>query len=259
MRRALVLVVAPALLAACGSGASSSSHVTLSPVASVKQSAKKTAQATSEHMALTASAAVSGQKIAMTGSGRFDNTKKQGDLTVHASVAGLDLPIEAVEDGTTIYLKSAIFQAALPAGKSWVKVDLQKTGKKAGIDFGQLLAQDPAQQLAQLQAAGDVTDVGSETIDGASVEHYRATIDPSKLPQGTKIQTLVNPKYQPEDIYVGKDDGYIHRLHAAYSAQGQAVTVVMNFSDFGQDVTVSIPPASQTVEATKHVLEGLGG
>jgi hypothetical protein len=259
MRRVLVLAVVPAVLAACGSGASSSSHVTLSPVASVKQSAKKTAQATSEHMTLTASAAVSGQKVVMTGSGRFDNTKKQGDLTMHANVGGLDLPIEAVEDGTTIYLKSAIFQAMLPAGKSWLAVDLQKAGKKAGIDFGQLLAQDPAQQLAQLQAAGDVTDVGSETIDGAPVEHYRARLDLSKLPQGSQIQKLVNPKYQPEDIYVGKDDGYIHRLHVAYTAQGQAVALLMNFSDFGQVVTVSIPPASETVEATNQALKGLGG
>lgn len=259
MRRLFVLAAAPLVLAACGAGSSKSSQVTLSPAAYVKQSAKKTAQLTSEHMALTASATVSGQKVVMTGTGRFDNTKKQGDLTMHANVGGLDLPIEAVEDGTTIYLKSAIFQASLPGAKSWLKIDLQKAGKKAGIDFGQLLAQDPAQQLAQLQAAGDVTDVGSETIDGASVEHYRATIDLSKLPQGSQIQKLVNPRYQPEDIYVGKDDGYIHRLHVAYTAQGQAFSLLMNFSDFGQDVTVSIPPASETVDATNQSLKGLGG
>ena len=257
-RAAVLLVAVPFALTACGSS-SSSSQVTLSPAASVKQSAKKTAQATSEHMTLSATAGISGQKVAMTGSGRFDNTKQQGDLTMHANLAGLDLPIEAVEDGTTIYLKSAILQASLPAGKSWVKIDLQKAGKKAGIDFGQLLAQDPAQQLAQLQAAGDVTDVGSETIDGASVEHYRARIDLSKLPQGSQIQKLVNPKYQPEDIYVGKDDGYIHRLHVAYTAQGQAVSLLMNFSDFGEDVTVSIPPASETADATNQSLKGLGG
>ena len=73
------------------------------------------------------------------------------------------------------------------------------------------------------------------------------------------IRDSVNPKYQPEDIYVGKDDGYIHRLHVAYTAQGQAVALLMNFSDFGQVVTVSIPPASETVEATNQALKGLGG
>jgi hypothetical protein len=259
MRRALVLAVLPLVLAACGAASKSSSQAQLSPAAYVKQAAKKTSTATSEHMTLSANAAVQGQKLVVTGDGDFDNVAKQGDLQMHANVGGLDLPIEAIMDKTTIYMKAAIFKAALPPGKTWISIDLQKSAKKAGIDFGRLLGQDPAQQLAQLQAAGNVSDVGSDVIGGVPVEHYRLAIDLSKLPQGAPIEKLAHPKYAPEDVWVGKDDGYVRRVRASYTAQGQTVTTLMSFSDFGKDVTITVPPASDTMDATKQSLGNLGG
>lgn len=260
MRRAAVLLAAaPLLLAACGGGSSSSKQVTLTPVAYVKQAAKQSAQASSEHVDLNATATVQGNPLALTGSGDFDNAKKSGQMTVHANLQGLDMQIDEVMDGTTIYLKSPLFGAALPAGKTWMKLDLEKVGKAQGVDLSQLMGQDPSQSFAQLQASGNVTKVGDETIDGVATTHYRGKIDLSKLPAAAKIKGLANAKYGPYDVWIGKDDGYVHRVKSSYSVGQQAFGLTMTFSDFGKDVSVTVPAASETVDATNKSLQGLGG
>jgi len=264
-RAALLLAVAPLALAACGSTSSSSSQTTtMTPSASLKQAALKSAQASSEHVEMKGAASVQGQQVLITGAGDFDSASRRGQMQAHASVSGLDVQIDEVLDGTTIYMKSPLFSAALPNGKTWLKLDLQKFGQSKGIDFNQLLTQNPAQSFAQLKASGQVKEIGDETIDGAETTHYRAHIDPAKIPQGAKIQALTNAKYGPYDVWVGKDDGYIHRTKNtySYSAPGvgrQAASMTMDFSDFGKDVTVTVPPADETVDATDKTINGLGG
>jgi len=259
-RAALLAAAAPLLLAACGgSSSSSSSTVTLTPVAYVKQAAKQSSQASSEHVDLKGVVTEPGTTFALTGSGDFDNAKKLAQLTIHANLQGLDMQIDGVMDGTTVYFKSPIFAAALPAGKSWLKLDLEKAGQAGGVDLSQLLGQDPAQAFAQLQASGRVTKVADETIDGVDTTHYRGRIDPAKLPQAAKIKALANAKYGPYDVWIGKDDGLVHRVKSSYTAQGRGVALTMNFSDFGKDVSVDVPPADETVNATKKSLPGLGG
>jgi hypothetical protein len=256
---AVLLVAAPLLLAACGGGGKSSSEVKLAPVAYVKQAAQKSAQATSEHVELKVTATVQGSPFSMSGAGDFDNANRSGSMTVHANVQGLDVQIDEVLDGTTIYLKSPLFAAALPAGKTWLKLDLEKVGKAQGIDLSQLMGQDPAQSFAQLQAGEHVTEVGDETIDGVDTTHYRGRLDLSKLPQAAKIKGLAKAKYGPYDVWIGKDDGYVRRVKSSYTLQQQAIGTTMDFSDFGKDVNVNVPAAAETADATSQSIQGLGG
>ena len=255
----LLAAAAPLLLVACGGGSSSSKQVQLTPVAYVKQAAKKSAAAPSEHLELKATATLQGNPFALTGSGDFDNTKKTGRMTVHANVQGLDMQIDEVLDGTTIYMKSPLFAAALPAGKTWMKLDLEKVGKSQGVDLSQLMGQDPSQSFAQLQASGTVSEVGDETIDGVDTTRYRGRIDLAKLPQGAKIAALAKAKYGPYDVWIGKDDGYVRRVRSSYALQGQKIAMTMNFSDFGKDVSVDVPAASETADMTDQSIQGLGG
>jgi len=257
-RAALLLVLAPFVLAACGGG-SKSSEVKLSPAAYVKQAAAKSAQAASEHVDLRGAAAVQGQQVVITGSGDFDNSTHQGSMTAHATLSGLDLQIDEVLDGTNLYMKSPLFAAMLPAGKTWLKLDLQTIGKAKGIDFSALLGQNPSQAFTQLQAIGNVTTVGDETIGGAATTHYRVTVDPSKLPHAAKLRVPAGAKLPTYDVWIGKDDGYIHRATVTYANGKQSATVTSNFSDFGKTVTVDVPPAAEVVDATAKSLKGLGG
>jgi membrane-associated protease RseP (regulator of RpoE activity) len=259
MRRTVILLIAaPLALAACGSG-TKSTQTKLSPVAYVQQAASKSSQAPSEHVDVNGSAAYQGQQIVVTGSGDFDNTTHQGAMTAHATVGGLDLQVDEVLDATTLYLKSPLLAATLPAGKTWLKLDLEKIGKSKGIDFSALLSQNPTQAFTQLQAIGNVTTVGDETIGGAATTHYRVTIDPAKLPQAAKLKALAGTKLGTYDVWIGKDDGYIHRATVTYSRAKQSATVTSNFSNFGEPVTVTVPPASDVVDATAQSLKGIGG
>jgi len=258
MRRALVAAVAlPLLLAACGGGHKSSSGATttmqLAPAAYVKKAAAKTAQAQSEHAKLDGSVSLQGQQITMTGEGDFANAQHQGTMKLHAKVAGVDVQIDEVLDGTTIYLRSPLLAAAIPAGKTWMKLDLEKLGKSKGVDFSALLSQNPTQTFSQLQASKQVTKVGDETIDGVDTTHYRGRLDV------TKLKALKGATAQPYDVWIGNDDGYVHRMKMGYSVGSQTISMTMDFSDFGKDVSVTVPPPSETFDATTKSLDQLGG
>jgi hypothetical protein len=264
MRAALlVLLVLP--LAACGGGGKSSGVVSnLTPIAYVKSAGVKTAKAPSEHSTVNASVNVAGQAVTVSGAGDFDNTSHQGSMHADFSVSGLSGTIDEVLDGTTIYMKSPLFADGLPKGKTWLKLDLQKALASKGIDFSALLSQNPAQTLSQLQSSGDVTKVGTETVGGVETTHYSGTIDPSKLPQGSKVAALAGAKYGPYDVWIGNDDGYVHKMAFTYSlkvqgAPREAVTMSMGFSDFGKSVTVTVPTDAESFDATNASIKGLGG
>lgn len=265
MRKLGLLVVLVLPLAACGGGGGGSSQskaLTLTPLAYVKTSAHKTAQAPSEHLDLQGSASVGSTAVQLNGQGDFDNAKKLGAMHADFSAGGLSGTIDEIVNGTTVYLKSPLFAAALPAGKEWLKLDLQKVGRSKGLDFSALTSQSPEQALAQLEGAGKVTKLGDETIDGAPTTHYRVRVDVDKVPQGAKIEALTGAKYAPIDIWIGKDDGYVHRMHLAYAlAAGgskQTIAMTMSFSDFGKSVDVTVPSDGQSLDTTGSLLSGVG-
>jgi uncharacterized protein YdeI (BOF family) len=261
MRRGvLVLLVLPLTLAACGGGSKSASEPTLSPVAYVKSAAAKTGQAKSEHMALKGSVTVSGQLVTLSGSGDFDNTNRVGSVKIDFNAGGLSGTIDEVISGTMVYMRSPLFSDALPQGKTWISIDLAKAAARQGIDFSSLGAQDPTQTLAQLRGLGNVTEVGTE----GELTHYRGRIDVAKLPQGAKVQALTNATYGPYDVWIGKDDGYVHRVKLSFAtgaagAARQRIATTIDFSDFGKDVSVSAPSDAETFDATNKNIPGLGG
>jgi hypothetical protein len=241
MRVVLALAAVAVLAAGCG-GAKTAAPET-NPAASVKQAAAKTEQANSQHVKLRASITVQGRTVAMKGDGDFDTAARTGEMTVDANIAGLSMEIDQVMKGTDIYMRSPLFAAALPKGKTWLKIDLQTFGESQGLDVGTLLAQNPTETFSQLRATGSVTKVGED----GDTTHYRGRIDPAKLPSAVRNQGI---EYRPYHVWVGKDDGYIHRMRVDYSAAGQKVAMTMRFSDFGKTVDVTVPAASETMVAT---------
>jgi LppX_LprAFG lipoprotein len=260
MRKALlVLIVLP--LAACGGGSKSSGQPSnMTPVAYVKSAAAKTAKTSSEHVTLKGSVTVGATLVTIDGTGGFDNAKKRGSMHADFSAGGLSGTLDEVLNGATIYLQSPLLTSNLPKGKTWLKLDLQKAAPK-GIDLSALTTQSPTKLLSQLQAAGNVTKVGDETINGTATTHYRAQLEVAKLP---KIAALAHATYGPLDIWIGKDDGYVRRMHMSYtikaaSASSQSVVITVDFSDFGKSVSVSVPAASATADGTGQAIPGLGG
>ena len=258
---ALLLLVAPLALAACGGGSSSS--VKVDPLAFVKHSANKTAGLPSEHMTMTMTGSVAGQNLTMTGSGDYKTSPRLGAMTMKMSAAGHDVQFKAVEAGTTIYMQSPVFSAQLPSGKTWLKLDLQKVGSKLGVNYSSLVSQSPASALKQIEAAGSVKSIGTETIDGVVTTHYQVTnLDLSKIPQAAKLEALAHPKYGPIDIWIGNKNGYVYResLSFSYSVAGQSASMSMqvDLSKFGEKVNVAVPPASDVFDVTSLANGGTG-
>jgi hypothetical protein len=263
---ALVFLAAPLALAACGSSsprAISGGPHKFDPVAYVKQSAQKTAALPSEHMTMTGRMDVGPMQMGVSGSGDYSNTTHQGSFTVNASVMGQNIKMTEVLDGTTIYMSSPLMTQDLPAGKTWVKIDLAAAAKaNGGVDISSLMSRSPTQALQQLEAAGTVKKIGTETIDGTATTHYWVEhLDVTKLPQGAKLAALGQITYGPIDVWIGNADSYVYRetMSFAVKASGQrtALTMRSDFSKFGEKVDVTVPPADETTDASN--LPGFGG
>lgn len=262
MRRAplaLALVVVPLALAACGGGggkhASTSSSV--SPAAAVKAAALKATKAGSEHAVLKVSAVTGGQNVTLTGSGDFDSGTKQGSLHVDLSAAGISSTIDEVLTGTVVYLKSPLFSAFIPGGKTWLKIDLQRAASAQGLNLSALMAQNPTESLQALQGLKSVRTIGTEQLATGNATHYRAQIDAAKLPAAVRSSVHTGAY----DVWVG-DDGYVDRVrtsvHSGAGSQKATATVVVDLSGYGKSVKIDVPSAADTFTSTGSI-PGLGG
>jgi len=240
MRRAVLLALLVLPLAACGGGAKSSSTAT-TPIDAVKAAAKKTYAAGSEAMTLTGTVDAVGQSVGLSGRGAFDTKGGKGAMTLAVKAGPISTTVNEVLSGTDVYLKSPLLATDLPAGKTWVKIDLAKV-HLSGVDLKSLLAQDPSAQLKTLQSLKSAKKIGTEQVGGVSTTHYTVQ---------TTQKTLSS-----YDVWVG-DDGYIHRVQVGEASPKVSVTV--DLSKFGERVAAKAPPASEVFESKNGSIPGLGG
>lgn len=241
MRYALALLVLALPLTACGG-------VSLNAVA---KAADKATTAGSEHVVFTGTVTAAGQTIGMTGTGDFQSKPRLGSMHISMQAGGRQIVMDEVSQGWTVYMKSPLFSAQLPAGKHWLSIDVKKASSKLGVNLNQYTQQDPTDALAALRKAGAVDKIGTEQIDGVDTTHYRATIDLAKvaksLPSGTSLKSL------PVDVWIDGDN-QLRRMVMSYSAtvsgQTAATKMQMDFSSFGEQVNAQVPSASDTVDMT---------
>lgn len=212
--------------------------------------------------------------------GVVDVANRRGEMTASTDVGGLaragsgdggKLDEDIVFDGLTLYMKSVAFDQLLPAGKHWLKLDLDKLGQQVGIDMSALTqgsSGDPTQVLQYLKAAsGDVTRVGTETVRGEPTAHYKATVDFNKLPDAvpagqraamrTSIRQVIKlsgSSTAPMEVWIG-DDGIARRIvdtiTTNIAGQTAKITQRVELYDFGTKVDVTIPSADDTYDMSK--------
>jgi len=251
---------------------------TVDPVA---DAATKTQDAGGYKATFSMALSVAGRKLAMTGKGEF--APGQGELVMDmtdllqqsGAPAGTDGSIDAIyvteADDPVIYFKFGLLSALLPGGKAWIRLDIAKAGKAAGLDLSKLMggaAQNPADALQLLRANGDFSAVGTETVGGVSTTHYHGTVDlrkalAAKGAPADLIQRLLDlgaPEQYPVDVWVD-DSGYVRQVVMSYDQTVSGTTVstsmTMDMSDYGTDVTISAPPADQVFDATELATKGL--
>lgn len=239
---ALLLLALP--LAACGG-------VSLNAVA---KAADNATSKNSEHITLQATVSAAGQTVRMSGGGDFQTHPQLGAMHLSLDAAGKQIEMDEVMQGTTIYMKSALFTPTLPSGKTWVSIDLEQAGKKLGIDFNKFAQQNPTDLLGALKKAGSVQKVGTDVVDGVDTTHYKVTVDLAKAPNGAQLMKLANVKTLPVDVWIDGQN-LLRRMTETYNVTtgGQTVstTMQMDLSSYGEQVNVQVPSADQTVDVTK--------
>ncbi len=203
-------------------------------------------------------------KLTLDGNGGYNHTTDEGWQQVLVTVPSAGKPsIDQIFIENVLWMKSTLFANALPAGKEWVKVDVDKAGKNLGFNFKALMGQTPADVLKQLERTGKpVTTVGTEEIDGVETTHYRAPIDPAKTPAVDNLEKLTMAVYKPVDVWVDADGlvrqvrfDYMATIDPAQAARAR-VLLTMKLFDFGSTVDVEAPAPKLVVNITDPVASG---
>jgi hypothetical protein len=254
MRRVLLIAPLALALAACGGGGKSDSG-SGNPLADAAQA---TADAGSEKTATTGTVAYGDQRLVLKGDGGYNHTTDEGWQHMVVAIPTVGKPaIDQIFVKNVLWMKSTLFAGSLPNGKQWLKVDVNKAGKKLGFNFKALMGQTPADVLQQLERSSTpVKTVGTETIDGVETTHYRSAIDTRKIPAADNFQKLTLSAYKPIDVWVD-GDGLVRQVRFDYTvkvdplqAQRARILLTMKLSDFGETVDVEPPPARLVVDAS---------
>ncbi|MFG2848657.1 hypothetical protein ACGF12_36700 [Kitasatospora sp. NPDC048296] len=238
-------------------GASVPDQLATDPLTAVRNAADVTGRTGSAHTATELVTESADKKASFSGSGGYDYVKRIGRLEVQVppGAATTGKIVEVVLPGT-VYLQNS--GAKVPAGK-WVKLDVRQLPDGNLVSSG---ATDPASAAGALRGAQKADLVGTESVDGASLHHYRGTLDLAKASDATGGRggdglrmggQTFTVKEVPYDAWLD-DQGRLHKVVEVFTFAGVAgskeakdqvkVTSTTSLSDFGKPVEAAEPPAS---------------
>lgn len=259
-RGALVgVVVALAItVAACGSGSGTDAVVSIK---TLQLAADNTQAASSMSFDLNAKISAAGHDLEMTGHGVASTDAKYGQVTLEMGMLG-SIEERVTPDG--FYLNIGTLGAdELPDGKHWVFMSYDAMKEQLGTDIRELIDQSkqnsPQQGLEYLRAAGDVTEVGPDTVGGASATHYTVQIDYAKY--AAEHLDSASPELRekiaklgelPADVWIDGQDRIVKMRYVidagAFGAKSGRVEMTMEITGFDVPVDVQPPPADDTVD-----------
>ena len=185
-----------------------------------------------------------GQTQEMTGQARFSDD----GVEMKASSTGAQA-MELILLGQAMYLKSP----DLGTGDKWVKIDLSDPNSLFGM-IGK--ATDPEVMFKALEAPKKLELIGSEEVDGVETNHYKITLDPAQYLKAMDFPAAMADMLPDElvtEMWVDGDNlprKFAQTLEVPATGGGQATssTTEGTYSDFGTDVEIEAPPASDVTE-----------
>jgi hypothetical protein len=271
MRRLGLVVLGSIVLtlSACGSGSGSGTATAPTgrgAVELIASSADKAADAKTARISGEVTVTAKGETKTLPLDGAVDFGTGAFRFTYDLSHLGLpgatSAKIEARMIDGAMYMNLGGFEGAagqglssMTGGKSWIKLDLSSLGLGAAGSSGGLSDANPSGTLDLLRGVGDVTTVGTETLRGVSTTHYRATVDPQKAvdeaPDALRGQVgkglgAISGTI-PVDVWID-GDGQARKITISVDAKTASVATSMEYYDFGTDVSVQAPPASDTYD-----------
>jgi hypothetical protein len=148
-----------------------------------------------------------------------------------------------------MYMKSA----DLGTGDKWLKIDLSDPDSLFGM-LGK--ATDPAVMLKAMEEPKKLELVGSEEVDGVVTNHYRITLDPAQYLDAMDFPAAMTdmlPQELVTEMWVDADDRprqFEQTMEVPAMGGGKPTTSTTRgtYSDFGTDVEIQAPPASEVTE-----------
>ena len=171
------------------------------------------------------------------GTGQIDYDADPAEVQMTATIAQAG-DIDMILVGKKLYLKGAAFGG----GDKWVEIALDDPNSPLGAIGDQL---DPAASLEKLtQGIQTATFVGEEDVDGDTLEHYTATVDTQVLLQDLPAEAQGTSGLPPTvdyDMWFD-EDGLFRKFSVEMGSLG---TSEGTFDDWGTDVDIEAPPASE--------------
>lgn len=258
--RAGVLAVAATLAAGCGA-ASSSGGSTGAKVLSAENVVKLAASQASQVSTMSAQISVqmTGQQpMRMQGTMTMST---QPSLTMDMNLSNATMNGKSMGSMRELLLSRGIYiktpTMSQISGKPWTEIPTAALNKASGNEFGQLTQrlqqQDPLSSAQMLNAAQDVKQVGTGTVNGVPVTRYSGVIPVqaaiSKLTP--KLQSMARKQFSTLGIstlsFTAGVDGQHQIRQLDDQAKGTAAQMVTSFTVTGlnQPVSITAPPASQ--------------
>jgi hypothetical protein len=253
------------LIAACSSGSepagdSRSASAALTPQQAVLAAANQAQQITSANETLTVQS--SGASSSVTTGTIWIRLKPvlmiSGNL--NATAAGTSTQIKMIVTNTAIYLNQASLASQL--GKPWVKIDLSALSALAGTG-GAGLAQlvqsmqsnNFGNQAQLVTVAKNTHVVGTQTVDGVPTTEYAGSFSatdglealPASLRQALapELQALGNSTIYFHEWIDGQH--HLRKMTEVETLNGDTINTTINITAINQPVSLTLPPASQTV------------
>jgi hypothetical protein len=169
---------------------------------------------------------------------------------IQASSTGAQ-EVEMILLDQTLYLRSE----QLGLGDTWMAVDLREQQNPLFDLIAK--ATDPRSILEALESPEELELVGTEEVDGATVNRYRITIDSARYAEAMGLPAAMGsflPDEIVQEMWVDAEGRPVrHRttVETGGTSAAKATTATTEgfYSDFGLDVEIEAPPASETTQA----------
>lgn len=201
----------------------------------------KTAAKTITTTRFTMSMDLSGQTV--TAKGAIDMSGDRPAMQLSMDLTGMGTPTDMrIVDGV-MYI-----QDPTSGGGKYLKMDLSDpNGPLAGM--GDILTNyDPQSMIGNISpdAFQKVTDLGSESVGGQQLEHYRVVIDTDAATSMLKNlpSTASLPKTMAYDMWL---DGQ-NRMARFKMLMKKVTQVTATYTDYGTDLHITAPDPSQVTE-----------
>ncbi|MCP3421652.1 hypothetical protein [Nocardioides pinisoli] len=197
-----------------------------------------------ETFAFETTSGAAGQAQTMSGQARFSDD----GIEMQASSTGAQA-MEMILLGKAMYMKSP----DLGTGDKWLKIDLSDPNSLFGM-IGK--ATDPEVMFKAMEAPKKLELIGSEEVDGVEANHYRITLDPTQYLKAMEFPAAMADMLPDElvtEMWVDADDlprkfTQTMQIPAVGGGKPTTTTAEGTYSDFGTDVEIEEPPASQVTQ-----------